>query len=151
MRPDPRQLPPDDSGRIIYLGDVRRRRSARRQAPDAHYLGVALLAAIAGWGTWLLVIFNLAPSKLLSYLAFFTPLVIAVTATGVLLSYGVEWRRGYLPSLSTCLRRGLLLAGAVVLNLGLRAARDWNPLILAVVVLGAAAAEMVLEYRSQHG
>lgn len=140
VRPDPRKFPDrDDSGRIIYLGDVRKRRGTRQVAPDQHYLLVVALAAAAGWAMWLAVLLSLQPSKLLTFVAFFLPLALALAATGTLVTYALDWRRGLSPSLARSARRGSLLASLIVLNMAFQAAHRWTPLLgiisVAVVVL----------------
>jgi hypothetical protein len=141
MRPNPTQPHDSDSGRIIYLGDVRRKRtSRRRQAPDRHSPVVLCIIAAAAWAVWLTVFLTLPPARLLTYLAFFTPLFVAVAATGAVLAYAVEWQRGYYPSLTVCLRRGALLAAVVVSNLSFLAAHRW---VLPVVVVSVVAAVLV--------
>jgi hypothetical protein len=150
MRPNPTQHHDSDSGRIIYLGDVRRRRSSKgRQAPDRHYLLVLALAAIAAWGVWLVVLFTLPPARLLTYLAFFVPLSVAVGCTGTLVAYGLEWRLGYFPSLGTCLRRGFLAAVAVVLNLAFLAAHRWILPIGAVSIAAAVFTDLAAALRNR--
>lgn len=148
MRPNPTQPHDGDSDRIIYLGDVRRKRSARRrQAPDKHYLAVIGALAIAAWGVWLTVLVTLPPQRLLTYLAFFTPMFVAVTCTGAVLSYAVDWRRGYFPSLAACLRRGVLAAAVVVINLAALAAHRWMLPVLAITVVGAVLLDVAVGLR----
>ncbi len=139
MRPDPTEPHDNGSGRIIYLGEVRRKRSSRRrQAPDRHYLFTLGLIALAGWGAWLAVLFTLPPSRLLTYVAFFAPMAVALTATASLGAYAVEWRRGLYPSLRACVRRGFLFALLVIANLAVLAAHRWT------VLFGAASAGAVI-------
>src|SRR5947199_6858072 len=111
MRPDPTERHEHDpSGRIIYLGDVRRRRGSKRQSPDHHYLATLALIALVGWAAWTIVLFNLSPSKLLTYLAFFVPLAIALTASATLVAYAVEYQRQDYASLKSAGRRGVLFS-----------------------------------------
>jgi hypothetical protein len=152
MRPDAQQTPQEkETGRIIYLGDVRRRRRARRrQAPDRHYLAVIALVAAACWLVWGTVLFSLSPSRLLTYLAFFAPLFAALAATGTLIAYAVEWRLGRYPALGAAGRRGLLLAGVVVINLAVQAAHIWVlPVGLGTAGL-ALGLETLMEARGQY-
>src|SRR4029077_2220945 len=103
MRPNPqRPSPDDDPDRIIYLGDVRRRRSSRGRVPDRQYLAVIGLTGIACWGLWIAVVTSVQPVKLLTYLAFFIPLALALAATFTLALYAIDWRRGLLPRLGRC-------------------------------------------------
>jgi hypothetical protein len=142
MRPDPQDLRNETDGRIIYLGDVRRRRTGRRrQQPDRHYLAALGLASVAAWAVWLTVVLTLQPARLISYVAFLLPLALALTATGSIVLYAVEWRLGQLPSLRAEVRRAALVAGVVVANLALLAAHRWSILVLGLSALLAIAAE----------
>lgn len=143
MRPHPDDRRSDNqSGRIIYLGEVRRRRSGReRQAPDRHYLAAFALVAAASWGIWVTVLVTLQPARLLTYLAFFLPLGVALGATGAIVAYGVDRRAGRLPGLRSCVRRGGLVSALIVVNLAFHAGRHWSVLVLGVSVLLALAAE----------
>lgn len=138
MRPDPReQFDRDDSSRIIHLGEVRRRRRKRRHAPDQHYLILVVLTALTGWAFWLAILFTVNPSRLLSYLVFLAPLSVALAATGTLLSYAVDWRRGVLPDLAVCVRRGILGTAVAVSNLSLLAAHRWG-IVAGAISVGVA-------------
>ena len=149
MRPDPTERHEHDpSGRIIYLGDVRRRRGPKRQSPDHHYLAVVALAALAGWAAWVIVLFTLPPSKLLTYLAFFIPLAIATASTATLLAYALEQRRTHYASLTGAGRRGASFAAVVILNLAFLAAHRWTVVIAALSVLVAIAVDIVASRRS---
>jgi hypothetical protein len=149
MRPHPQDTQTTaESGRVIYLGDVRRRRAARRRAPDGHYLITLALVAVAAWIVWGIVVFNLAPARLLTYLAFFAPLWVALAATGALIAYGVEWRRGFLPSLMASARRGMLAATIIDVTLAFQAAHRWG-VPAGLVALGAALAIELALTRSQ--
>lgn len=129
MRPDPRQDHDRDAqGRIIYLGDVRRRRTVRRIAPDRHYLGAVALIALAAWAVWLTVFFTLAPVRLLTYIAFFLPLGVALAASGTLVAYAAEARVTGFPSLARAARRGALGSAVLVANLGFLAGHRWTPI-----------------------
>jgi hypothetical protein len=148
MRPNPTQPHDTDSGRIIYLGNVRRKRSARRrQAPDGHYLALTAVVGVAAWAVWATVLLTLPPSRLLTYLAFFAPMFVGMACIGALSSYTVEWRRGYYPSLRASLRRGVLAAAVVVANLAFLAAHRWTPLFAAVSVGVVATIEAAIYWR----
>ena len=151
MRPT---LQHDDTGeetdRIIYLGDVRRRRARHRRGPDRHYLGALSLVAALAWAGWLAVLFTLPPARLLTFTAFFLPLWLALTATGSIAAYAVEWRRGTLPGLRACTAHGIALATFIVLNLALQAAHRWTLLFAAISLLAAVAADLVLVWRSTY-
>lgn len=129
----------DDSSRIIYLGDVRRRKSrAARRLPDRHYLAALGTVAVVCWLVWLTVLLTVPPSKLLTYVAFLAPLTVAVAATGSLIAYGVESRLDPFPEIGRSVRRGVLLALVVSVNLALLGAHRWTPpafLIMAAVAV----------------
>jgi hypothetical protein len=148
MRPDPTERHEHDpSGRIIYLGDVRRRRGSKRQSPDHHYLAVVALAAMAGWAVWGIVLFTLAPNKLLTYLAFFIPLAVAVTSSATLVAYWLEQQRTHYAGLQRAGRRGASCAGVVIVNLAFLAAHRWTPFIAVLSVLAAIAIDVVASRR----
>src|SRR5579872_224930 len=145
MHPDPeREQSGLPTGRIVYIGDVRRRREARRRAPDRHYLFALGLIALVAWAAWLAVLVSLAPSRLLSYLAFFTPLTIALSASGAIVSYVVEGRVTGWPVLRRSTRHGLLLAAVIVANLALLAAHRWILPVASVTVVGAVLVEIAI-------
>ncbi len=145
MRPDPRQrLTGDDTGRIIQLGEVRRKRASRRQAPDRHYLWAVAIAGVIGWALWLSVLFSLQPQKLLTYLAFSIPLGIALWSTATIVAYGVDWRRGVMPDLGRCARRGLLIAALLIANVAFRAGHHWSVLFLLGSIVLAILIDLVL-------
>lgn len=149
MRPDPhQQQTPERTDRIIYLGEVRRRRALRTRAPDHHYLASLLVVAAVAWAVWLVVFLTVAPAKLLTYLAFLAPLWLAIVATGAILTYGVEWQRGFVPSLPGSIRRGAWLASLVVANAALRFAHHWGWPVAVGMVLLAAAAEFLITERA---
>jgi hypothetical protein len=138
MRPDPSQdRDQSASGRIIYLGLVRRRRVARG-APDHHYLAAVALLGIAAWAVWLTILFTLSPARLLTYLAFFVPLGIALASTGTMIAYGVDARSERFASLARAARRGTLVAAVAVANLAFIAGHRWTP-IAGILSLGIAA------------
>lgn len=144
MRPDPTERHEHDpSGRIIYLGDVRRRKGSQRQSPDRHYLAAIGLAALAAWAIWAVVLFSLAPSKLLTYIAFLAPLAIALAATGTLGAYAFEHRRHQYATLRPAFRRGFSLSGVTIINLSFLAAHHWSVIVFAVSALAAVIAEVV--------
>jgi hypothetical protein len=123
------------STRIIYMGDVRRRRGKQRQAPDRQYLGAIALVALSAWSIWITVLFSLEPARFLTYVAFFLPLAVALAASGTLIAYAVDWRSGNRPSLGAAARRGLLFASLAVANLSFQAAHRWSPLIGVITIL----------------
>jgi hypothetical protein len=149
MRPNPTQPHDADSGRIIYLGNVRRKRSSRRrQAPDRHYLAVIGVIAVAAWAVWLAVLLTLPPSRLLTYLGFFTPMFVGIAAIGALVSYAVDWRRGFYPSLRVSLRRGLLAGALVVTNLAFLAAHRWTSILGLITVAAVVGVEVLMDWRA---
>jgi hypothetical protein len=123
------------STRIIYMGDVRRRRGKQRQAPDRQYLGAIALVALSAWSIWITVLFSLEPSRLLTYIAFFVPLSIALAASGALVAYAVDWQGGKRPSLRASLRHGFLFAFLAIANLSFLAAHRWSLVIGAITIL----------------
>jgi hypothetical protein len=148
MRPDPHQRRPDaDPGSIIYLGDVRKRRGSPKRAPDRQYVAVLGFVAMVGWASWLLVATNLAPARLLTYIAFFTPLAIALFSTTTLTSYVLAWRAGRSPSLRACARRGVLSSVLVIANLALLAGHRWNVLAGVVTLAVVVVADVMLARR----
>ena len=148
MHPTPHRQTAGEAGRIISLGDVRRRRAGRSRAPDGPYLAALALSAVGAWACWLVVLLAIPPSRLLTYVAFFAPLWIAITATGALASYGVTWKRGSFPSLRSCVRHGSLAASLVVLNLAVAAAHRWSVVIGFASLAAATAAEVLVSRRS---
>lgn len=149
MRPDPHHpTSHDDTDRIIYIGDVRRRRQGKRRAPDRHYLAVLAVIAVAAWAAWVTILLTLAPARLLTYLAFFAPLGVALAATAALVIYAAEWRAGRFPSLGASVRRGVLVGLLIVVNLALQASHHWSVPGAGISVLGAIAVEAVAERRS---
>ncbi|HZU12781.1 MAG TPA: hypothetical protein VFB58_08080 [Chloroflexota bacterium] len=149
MRPTLDDRDRDEAGRIIYLGDVRRRKTSRRRlSPDRHYLAALAVVALAAWALWALVVLTLPPARLLTYLAFFLPFGLALASTGALVAYAAERRFGTAPSLSGSVRRGILLGAFAVLNGATLAAHLWSPVVLLGGAVVAAAADTVLSRRS---
>jgi len=149
MRPTvDHQKSDDDSGRIIYLGDVRRKRTGRTRAPDAEYIVAFALIAATAFGMWFVVLFKVAPERLLTYALFFIPLWVALTSTACLIAYWLEWRHGGVPALRSCLRRGVLAASVPVFNLAAAAAHFWSLPLAAVSLLLATVVEVALSRRS---
>jgi len=148
MRPTPHRHALDESDRIISLGDVRRRRAARSRAPDRHYLAALALVAATAWVCWLVVLLTIPPARLLTYLAFFAPLWIAVSASGAMAAYGVLWRRDSYPSLGVCARRAALAATVLVVNLAILAGHRWNIVVGSASIVAAIAADALISQRS---
>jgi hypothetical protein len=144
MRPNPHDgTTEDDAARIIYLGEVRRRRASRqRQQPDHHYLAALGLVAATSWAVWLTVVFSLPPARLLTYLAFFVPLGLAIGATSAIGLHLADTRAGRVPGLRQSIRRGYLIAGVIVANLAFLAAGRWSVLVLGVSTLAALCIEV---------
>lgn len=149
MRPDPQHRSGAvDSGRIIYLGDVRRRRRPSRKAPDRYYLAALALIAAMSWAGWLTVVMTLAPSRFLSYLAFFIPLTLALVTSLTIVLYVFDAYRHAFPSLATSLRRASLGSGVVVVNLAALGGRLW---VVAVGALSVVAALLIEIALGRHG
>jgi hypothetical protein len=123
------------------MGDVKRRRGRQRQAPDRHYLGAVALVALSAWSIWVTVLFSLEPARLLTYLAFFVPLGIALASTAALGAYILEWKQGRQPSLRMAARRGSLVAVLLIANLAFQAAHRWSLIVGVVSVLFLLGAE----------
>jgi hypothetical protein len=150
MRPDPQHRRSDqNAGRIIYIGDVRKRRRGQRQTPDRYYLTILALVAAMGWAAWLTVVMSVAPSRLLSYVAFFTPLAVALVATGTVGLYAIDWWRGALPSLQTSLRRAVLVTAVIEVNLAFLGGRHWLAGVVAVSVAAAVLIEVAFSVRNR--
>lgn len=138
MRSDLNPVPSrDESGRIIDLGAVRRRRS-RRRSPDGLYLAALGLVALFFWVVWLAVVFNLYPSKLLTYLAFVAPLWGALASTAAIAAYLLEIRRGGFADFGVAVRRGAIVASVVIINIAFQFAHRWTwPVGILSIVIGA--------------
>jgi hypothetical protein len=150
MRPDPQHRRDDrNTGRIIYIGDVRKRRGGQRQTPDRYYLAALALIGAMGWAAWLTVVMSLAPSRLLSYVAFFAPLAVALSATATIVLYAIDWWRGRLPTLRTCLRRAVLIAAVIEVNLAFLGARLWLAGVAAISIAAAVLLEVALSVRNR--
>jgi hypothetical protein len=149
MRPNPEDHSSlRESGRIIYLGDVRKRRAgSRRVSPDGHYLAALLLLAVSAWAVWATVIFSLPPTKLLTYVAFFAPLTVAVAATGTIAAFWSERFVTGFASLRVAGRRGVEMAAIITLNLAAFASHHWTTLLLGGSLLAAASIELLLRRR----
>lgn len=148
MRPTPdHRHSDDDSGRIIYLGDVRRKRTGRSRKSDGQYLAALAGVAILAFGVWVYVLLKIAPSRLLTYSAFFAPLWLALASTASLVAYWVEWRRGEAPIVRTSVRRGVLTASVPVFNLAAGAAHEWSLPVFAVSLLAAVVIEVAVGRR----
>ena len=141
MRPQPQNRGHgEDPGRIIYLGDVRRRRRAEStRLHDYQYIIAVVPVALVAWALFLTVALTVPPSKLLTYVAFFLPLWIALWATGCLAFYLGETLFIGPSDLGDSVRRGCLLALFAVVNLAALAAHHWS-----VALLGVSATAAVL-------
>ena len=147
MRPDPEQhFDNNDPARIIYIGDVRRRKGKPSRAlPDRHYLGALLLVAAVAWAAWMTVFLTMPPSRLLTYIAFLAPLGVALAATASLAAYGLDSLREPFPNLGRSARRGTIFAVVAVANLALRAAHHWSLPALVLMTVAALLVDMVRE------
>lgn len=151
MRPDPDQRQAEqESGRIIYLGDVRRRRAGGRPVtPDRTLLMALALLAVVAWIVWIAVLVGLPPHKLLTYLAFFAPLFVALTATTAIGVHVMAWRRGIIPGLPISVERGASTAFVAVANLAFVAAHRWTWPVGAVTIGIVLALDAVLARRDR--
>lgn len=91
---------------------------------------------------WGVVVFTLPPSKLLTYLAFFLPLSVALTSTATLLAYGLEYRRTRYASLRVAGRRGVEFGCVAIVNLAFLAAHKWTVILAVVSVVAAIAVDV---------
>gem|GEM_PF-5476388 len=99
---------------------------------------------------WLVVLFTIAPHRLLTYLAFFVPLFILVTTGvgGLLLTFRLALPAEEDAALAVALRRGGLLATVVVISLALAAANKESLLGFILTLVIAAAMESACSIRS---
>src|SRR5947209_7242504 len=141
MRPQPQNRGHgDDLGRIIYLGDVRRRRrTTSARLHDHQYLVAVTLVALVGWALFLTVALTVPPSKLLTYVAFFLPLWIGLSGTAYLFFTGMD--------LGTSVRRGCLLASFTVVNLAALAGHHWSPALFGLSAVGAVLVDLGRSHR----
>jgi hypothetical protein len=150
MRLEPRDDADEvDSDRVIYLGDVRRKRAAPDLAPDRHYLFALSAISLVAFGTWLTVLLTLPPQKLISYTVFFLPMWVTIGSVAAIGAYGLDKRLGRVPSLVVCLRRGGLVATSVVVNLALLAAHHWDVFILTGSLMVLAIALFISDLRRE--
>jgi hypothetical protein len=105
--------------------------------------------AVLAWTAWVIVLVEIAPARLLTYLAFFMPLTVALTATATVAAYAVEWRAGRPHSLIVCGRRGTLVAAVVILNLAILAAHRWSLAVGGITVAAAVLAELAFIQRDR--
>jgi hypothetical protein len=94
------------------------------------------------------VAFNLSPERLLTYVAFFLPLSFALSASAAIAIYMIELRAGRFPMLGPSIRRGILVAAILIVNLAFQAAHRWSVPVAGVSILGAIALEVVAERKS---
>jgi hypothetical protein len=102
-----------------------------------------------GWAAWLTVVMSLAPSRLVSYVAFFAPLAVALGASCTIALYAIDWWRGAVPSLITCLRRAVLITAVIEVNLAFLGARLWLVGIAAISIAAAVLLEVAFSLRSR--
>ncbi len=131
----PRRSRPSPDGEQLY--DVRR--------------FVALLAAGSfSLAIWLGVVFTVSPERLLTYLAFFVPLSIALACLTAASIYRIRGGNGMSRPdlLRSAVRQGCLFACFCVVNLGLMAAHRWSVVSFVLFVTAAAAVEVYVWSRT---
>ncbi len=103
-----------------------------------HFLIV--LAPLA-WAGLAIYVYFVPPRGLLSFMAFFLLLDVALTSTFSPIAYAISLRfissRLYRATVRHAIRQGALLALVIVLNLVLRALHSWS-IITAIIILAAA-------------
>ncbi len=108
-------------------------------------LSFLLLLALVAWVTLTLFTRFIAPNTVLSFIAFFIILFVALASTLTFVAYTISRallaRRAYRPALRQSLREGTLLALVIVLNLLLLALHSWN----IFTALASVASAVVLE------
>jgi len=139
----------DPGDRIIYIGDVRRRRGKVSRQEHRHYLYVLSACALFAWAFWLVVALNLSPAKLLTYLAFLSPLWLALAFTGTVTALVLAARYSEFVSVRSSARRGMIAASVVVGNLGLSAAHHWSLLAPLLLLAAGAGVELSFWYHDQ--
>ncbi|GAC1466822.1 MAG: hypothetical protein PVSMB7_12680 [Chloroflexota bacterium] len=138
-----------DSGRIIYLGDVRRRKAGRgRRLPDRHYAAALVVVTVVSWAIWLTIVLTVPPSKLLTYLAFLSPLSVGLASSGALIAYALEYKTRAIPNIVRSLRRGLLFSAVAIVNVATLAAHHWSVVLLLVSSTLAIAVDLIWTWRS---
>jgi hypothetical protein len=112
---------------------------------------VAALAVVAAgaFAVWLTVALTVPPARLLTYLAFFTPLWICLAAGGTIAAYAADALSGRLSELGRCGRRGALFATFVIANLALFAAHRWNVVLFAGAAVAAAGWDLFRQRRGR--
>ena len=105
----------------------------------ALYLLIALAPLL--WGALLLYTRYIPPQTVLSFIAFFLLLSVAITSTFAPVAYFISLRflssRLYRTTVRHALRQGALLSLCIVLNLILLSLHSWN--IFAAIIIFAAA------------
>jgi hypothetical protein len=121
------------------------------QAYDPRRFAALILVGAISLAVWFAVVVSLAPARLLTYIAFFAPLAVAITclcAAGIYRLVGGDGRPR-LRLLGSSMRRGFLLSCAVVANMGFVAGRRWSPLLF-LLILGICLAVELVTWSRHH-
>ncbi|HZT96210.1 MAG TPA: hypothetical protein VFB34_05170 [Chloroflexota bacterium] len=117
----------------------RTREDGRRDAPTRE-LALLLGGGLVTLAVWVVVLLTLSPARLLTYLAFFVPLWLAVTGLGGAASLWLRTHQGAgSPGGNfSVIRRPAMVATFLVTNLALLAGHHWSLVwlvVLSVVLL----------------
>jgi hypothetical protein len=111
----------------------------------AHRSSIVWIRAVAAWLLLGIYTYFVAPSGMLPFLVLYALLFVALTVTFVPLSrfVGRKLERATRTTPGRHMRRGVVLAGLVEINLALAAAHAWNPFVLALCLLVVGIEEVV--------
>jgi hypothetical protein len=114
---------------------------ARMTLTNRSALRFLIVLAPLAWAGLAIYAYFVPPHGLLSFVAFFLLLDVALTSTFAPIAYAIGLRfissRLYRATVRHALRQGALLALVIVLNLILRALHSWS-IITAIIILAAA-------------
>src|SRR5438874_1064869 len=110
-------------------------------------LSILLLLAPFVWGGLLLFTYFIPPSTVLSFIAFFVLLTVALISTLSPLAYFIGLRflssRLYRATVRHALRQGALLSLCIILNLILLSLHSWNIFTAIVIFVATVVIEVV--------
>ncbi|HEX9057794.1 MAG TPA: hypothetical protein VF818_09705 [Ktedonobacterales bacterium] len=111
----------------------------------AHRSSIVWIRAVAAWLLLGIYTYFVAPSGMLPFLVLYALLFVALVLTFVPLSRIVarKLERATRMTPGRHVRRAVVLAGLVEINLALAAAHAWNPFVLALCMLVVGIEEMV--------
>lgn len=114
---------------------------ARMTLTNRSALRFLIILAPPAWAGLAVYAYFVPPRGLLSFIAFFLLLDVALTSTFAPVAYAIGLRfissRLYRATVRHAIRQGALLALVIVLNLILRALHSWS-IITAIIILAAA-------------